>query len=189
LEIANDHPPSAEPSLWQKCLAGSVVIAGLVCTAGGVWINLTDRNGSSASSMPTPQQRQVEIYQELDHSLEITKEHSRGVFIRFLNFNGDMQSQLALNAYFRAVYVLYPMPVRVGFSDVPMNTAPQMMETNSRPDDEWMTNHGLDCELMMTFNPPFLLHMQLRPLNGQPPIDFPVVTFRPLVLPPSSKIR
>jgi hypothetical protein len=181
------HLTSAKPSLWQRFLAVSVILAGLVCTVGGVWINLVDRNGSSTSSMPTRQLRQVEFYQEFDHSLEMAKDHSHGVFIRFLKFNGDYLSQLALNAYFRAVYDLYPMPVRVGYSDVAMNTAPQMMETNSKPDDEWMRNHGLDAEL--TINPPPLLNMQLRPLDGQPIINLPVVTFRPLVLPPSSKIR
>jgi hypothetical protein len=184
------HPSFAQPSLWQKCLAGMVIFAGLACTVGGISINFYDRYSLAPGTGLSQRQQGIELYAEFDRNMELLKENCHGVFIRFLNFQGEpgsaYPSQFTLNIYFRAVYDLYPFPVCVGYSDVAMNTALQVLSSNGKPDVLWMSKHGLDAELTVSW-PQF--RMQLRSLDSQKIMNLPSLGGRPMILPPSLSTR
>jgi hypothetical protein len=76
----------------------------------------------------------------------------RGLFLRFLNFHGQSR-QWAARIYFRAVYLLYPQPVLVTKPDVIVNTAPQLLEGNSPPDDQRLIDRGVGSIVVVDFDP------------------------------------
>jgi hypothetical protein len=84
----------------------------------------------------------------------------RGVFLKFLNFH-DQARQWTARIYFRAVYSMYPQPVLVTGPSGVVNTAPQLLEDNSYPSDQWLIDRGVGSIVVVDFDPlknrPFIL--------------------------------
>ncbi len=76
----------------------------------------------------------------------------RGVFLKFLNFHGQSR-QWAARIYFRAVYLLYPQPVLVTGPSVVVNNAPQILQDNSYPSDQWLMDRGVGSIVVVDFDP------------------------------------
>jgi hypothetical protein len=76
----------------------------------------------------------------------------RGVFLKFLNFH-DQARQWTARIYFRAVYLLYPQPVLVTGPSVVVNNAPQILQDNSYPSDQWLMGRRVGSIVVVDFDP------------------------------------
>jgi len=76
----------------------------------------------------------------------------RGVFLKFLNFHGQLR-QWTARIYFRSVYRLYPRPVLVARPSAIVNTAPQLLENNSYPNESSLWDRGVRTILIVDLNP------------------------------------
>jgi hypothetical protein len=83
-----------------------------------------------------------------------------GVFLKFINFH-DQARQWTARIYFRAVYLLYPEPVLATGPSVVVNSAPQLLQDNSYPSDQWLRDRGVGSIVVVEFDPlknrPFVL--------------------------------
>jgi hypothetical protein len=66
----------------------------------------------------------------------------KGLFIRFQNFKAPPNQAMTL-VYFRAAYLLYPLPVITAHEGAVINTPEQLYATNFQPDDRWLAQRNI----------------------------------------------
>jgi hypothetical protein len=72
----------------------------------------------------------------------------KGLFIRFQNFQGPPNQSMTL-VYFRAAYLLYPLPVIAAREGTVINTPEQLAATNFQPDDRWLAQRNIAGVLLV----------------------------------------